>query len=346
MQTVSAAAVQGKKVLLRMDLDVPLAQQSTINKQQSTSGQDAHSSQLTTHSSVADDFRLRAGLDTLKLCLENAESVIVMGHLGRPNGVNVKELSVAPVVEWFENELKNYEFPPGKFHILENLRFESGEDACDLDFAKELASLGNFFVNESFAGQHPAASTTVLPTLLPHAAGLCFAKEVETLLAVRNQPKKPLVVVIGGAKISDKLSVVNAMSKIADAVLIGGKLSQEIKDQGLGLPNNVMVGKLNDTGFDIAPETRMSFQGVIFRAAQVLWSGPMGKFEDGYNQGNIAIAEAIIKSGADSIVGGGDTIDALGKLGLLEKFSFVSTGGGSMLTLLATGTLPTIEALA
>lgn len=335
MQTVSADFLQGKKVLLRMDLDVPF-------KQVGGGGL-----------AVEDDFRLESGLDTLDLCLQHAASVIVMGHVGRPEGKEVPELSVKPIVDWFEEKFAHVELPEGMLHIMENLRFEPGEDGADPNYARELIACadpnnqgGVVFVNEAFSSHHPAASTTVLPTLLPHAAGLRFAHEVETLLSVRQNPKKPLVVIIGGAKLEDKLAVLNYFSKIADAVLVGGKLPAEIREKNFNFPANVMVGKMNDEGTDLAPETIGAFENVIKNAKQVLWAGPVGKYEDDATIfGTKALAEAMINSGAETIVGGGDTITALDKLKLLNRIHFVSVGGGAMLKLLETGTLLTIEAL-
>lgn len=341
MQVVTPELIAGKKVLLRLDLDVPF---SPLPDNQSFTAEGEEGA-TTTKLQVAEPFRLEAGLETLKLCLAHAESVIVMGHVGRPNGVVVPELSVAPIVDWFEQRLAGLELPAGKFHILENLRFEPGEDSGDIEFAKQLAGLGDFYINEAFSSHHPSASTTVLPTLLPHAAGLRFAKEVEVLTGVIQNPQKPLVAIIGGAKLEDKLAVVTKLSQVADAVLLGGKLVHEVREKQMSFASNVIVGSLADTGLDISPETRQLFQGVISRAHQIIWSGPMGKFEDGHSEGNKAVLEAIAVSNADSIIGGGDTITAVNQLGQLDKIKFVSTGGGAMLKLLVDGTLPTIQAL-
>ncbi len=328
MQTVQPQLIQNKTVLLRLDLDVPLRQvQGRLE--------------------VEDDFRLEAGLDTLDLCLQYAGSVVIMGHIGRPGGKEVAELSVKPVADWFEERFAHVRLPEGKLHILENLRFEAGEDEADENFARGLASLGDIFVNESFAAHHPAASTTVLPALLPHAAGLRFAKEVETLLGVRNNPKKPLVAVIGGAKLEDKLAVLNYFAKIADAVLVGGKLPHEIREKQFNFPDNVLLAQMNKQGTDLSEEDEQNFRKALSDARQIIWAGPMGKYEDPECIGGTrAVAEAAIKSGAELIIGGGDTIAALDKLGILNRVTFISTGGGAMLELLANGTLPTIEALA
>ncbi len=180
---------------------------------------------------------------------------------------------------------------------------------------------------------------------MPHAAGLQFAKEVEELTSLKQHPKKPFVAIIGGAKIEDKLPVLQTFAQIADAVLVGGKLPEEIKAEGLTLPSNVLVAKMNEQGTDLSVEVADAFRGVILSSKQIVWAGPVGKYEDGFIEGTKALAQAVIESGAYSVVGGGDTITVLDELGLLNKFSFVSTGGGAMLEFLVKDTLATIEAL-
>lgn len=336
MQVVSPELIENKRVLLRLDLDVPLREDNGLIV-------------------IEDDTRLLAGMETLGLCLEFASSVTICGHLGRPGGKEDLKLSVKPIVDWIEEGYGHIQLPAGKLHILENLRFEPGEDDSDMAFAKELASHGDFYVYEAFASHRPSASTTIVPTLLPHAAGLRFAKEVEELTQVRENPIRPLVVILGGAKVEDKMPVIQAMASKADVVLVGGKLAVEMKqsffpsetkEKGIdGLGANVMVGKLNEDGFDLADETVNAWGNLIKTAKEIVWNGPVGKFEDPkYNQSE-RIAKAIIDSGAKSIIGGGDTISAVTQYGLVNKFTFVSTGGGAMLKLLADGTLPTIEAL-
>lgn len=320
MRTLTPSLISGKKVLLRLDTDVPIE-----------------------NGRVVDDFRLEAGMETLDFCLQYATSVIVMGHLGRPEGEDPK-YSIKPVVEWLEERFDDLELPPEKLHVLENLRFEAGEEECSEDFAKELARYGEVFINESFAAHHKSASTTVLPKLLPSAAGFRFAKEVEELTRVRKNPKRPLVVIIGGAKIEDKLSVVTEMSRLSDAVLVGGKLIAEIKEKDLNLGSNVLVGTQTEDGKDINEATIGSWERVISGAKMVVWNGPLGLVEEGHDNSK-QIAQIIIDSGAESIIGGGDSISTLDKYKLLDKFSFVSTGGGAMLKFLTEGTLPTIEVL-
>ncbi len=352
MQTVTADLVNSKRVLLRYDIDVPIE-----------------------NGKVTEDFRLKAGLDTLNLCIQNASKVIVIGHLGRPFATaedekkgKPQDLSAKPVCEWFKSKLQlDIEFAENleqvqssnsKIILLENTRFFHGEvpgaeyhatctsKTCDIDFAKSLASLGDFYVNEAFASHNKAASTTIVPTLLPHAAGLHFAKEVEVLLGVRDNPKKPFIAIMGGAKVADKLPVIILLAQKADAVLVGGKLIHEIRTENVSLPANVMVGKLNDSGFDIAEETTSAWKNLIAKAKMIIWNGPVGKFEDPTFNQTKTLAEAIIESGAESILGGGDTITALSMYEIpTEKYTFVSTGGGAMLKLLSDGILLTIEVL-
>ncbi len=328
MQIVNPKLISGKRVLLRYDIDVAIECKVQSAK-----------------CKVKEEFKLRAGLKTLDLCLENAKSVVIMGHIGRPDGQIVEELRVAPIVEWFKNQGFKDQIDNGQLTILENLRFDSREEAEDLDYAKELAGMADFYVNEAFSSYRPAVSTTLLPTLLPHAAGVHFAEEVERLTKIRNNPKKPFIAIMGGAKISEKVQVIKVLAQKADAVLVGGKLVAEIRQENLELPANVLVGKLNEDGFDIAAETVDSWKGLIEKAQMIVWNGPLGKYEDPKYDSTKKIGQVVVESGAETIVGGGDIIAALNQAGVLDKISFVSVGGGAMFAFLADGTLPTIEAL-
>ena len=361
MQVVSTKDISDKKVILRYDIDVAL---SDVGYQKSDIR-------------VKEDFKLKAGLETLNLCIENALKVVIIGHVGRPFATaedeksgNPQELSAKPIQEWFEKtlgqsvELAETLEQAGQFSnkivLLENVRFFHGEvpgaeyhasctsQTCDVDFAQKLASLGEVFVNEAFSAHNASASTTMVPTLLPHFAGLHFAKEVETLMNVRNNPKKPFIAIMGGAKVKDKLPMISVLSAKADSVLVGGKLIAEISEQHPQLPENVIIGKLNEDGFDITEETIVEWKGLIDGASMIVWNGPLGKSEDPkYNQTEKVI-EMILDSGAEVVIGGGDSVAVLNQYGLLEKAqskAFVSVGGGAMLKLISDGTLPTIEAL-
>lgn len=322
MQVVSPDLIKGKKVLLRLDLDVEIKDKKVI-----------------------EDYRLKAGLPSLKLCLEHADKIIILGHLGRPNGREVPELSVEPIYDWLaeQDNLRSH-LESGKLKLLENLRFESGEDDCSLDYAKQLATFGDFFINEAFAAHHRAASTTLLPTLLPHAAGLRFAQEVETLRRVRENPQKPLVIIIGGAKVEDKYPVIKALSSLSEHILVGGLLAKKIKDQFLQVPPNVILGQSNSSGLDLDDDTIEKFKAILTDAKSVVWAGPLGKYEDpAGNIGNKELARTLIQTDTYTLIGGGDTIAALDEF--LPKFSFVSVGGGAMLELLSKGSLPTIDCL-
>lgn len=323
MQIVSDKFVSGKKVLLRLDIDVEIE-----------------------GGKVAEDYRLRAGIPTIRLCLEVASEVIIMGHIGRPKGKVVPELSVEPVFNWFSENGFKEELESKKLRILENLRFEAGEDEASLDYAKELAALGDVYINEAFSSHHKAASTTVLPTLLPHAAGLRFAKEVDTLTKIRQAPKRPQVAIVGGAKVEDKYQAILDLSNFCDNVLVGGLLAKLMLEQALEKPSNVVLGALNEEGIDLSAAALGAFAHIIKDAKDIIWAGPVGKYEDeNGNHGDKILAEAVTLSEARSLIGGGDTISALNKLGFLDKFTFVSVGGGAMLELLTKGTLPTIDVL-
>jgi phosphoglycerate kinase len=228
-----------------------------------------------------------------------------------------------------------------KLQLLENLRFWPGEASSDQEFAKLLAGFGDLYVNESFAASaHPSSSITTLPRLLPTYFGYQFVSEVQTVTRVINQPKRPIVLILGGAK-PDKLELLPQLLNRVDRVLLGGALPQfvKIKDEKL------VLGENTPSGLDLTPPSVAEFARIISTAGTLIWNGPVGKFEEPVNEaGTRAVAEAIVASPAFSLIGGGDTQAALAKFGLEKQVGYLSTGGGSLLTLLATGTLPAIEA--
>lgn len=266
-----------------------------------------------------------------------------------------------------ETEDKINQMQNGDVLLLENLRSEKGEEENDEEFSKKLAALGDFFVNDAFSASHRKhASIVGLPKLLPSCVGLQFEKEVREL-QLAFSPEHPFLVILGGVKFESKLAVLEKFLKIADNVFIGGALANNffkakgedvgssITDESVNIAeflNNPKIllpvdsHKHGESIWDCGPKTVEKLKEVVEQVKFILWSGPIGNFEqEGFDAGTKALAEMISQSKAKSIVGGGDTITAIDKFGLLDKFDFVSTGGGAMLEFLAQGTLPGIEAL-
>lgn len=311
--------VVGKKVLVRMDLDL----------------------------SDSDDSRLETSLETLLFLTRNKAKITIIGHKGRPGGKAVESLSLKPVSQQLEKllikELGEKEMKEIDIDVMENLRFNPGEEANDKHFAEHLAEDGEIYINEAFAASHRRhASIVGLPRLLPHAAGFRFFEEVETLSKILEKPKKPALVIIGGAK-KDKLALIEDLKKFADRILIAGKLPEymlEIKDEKL------IVARLLPDKEDMTVRSMEEFEEEIEKAGTIVVSGPMGKFEkEGHRQGTKRILEAIANSSAFKLAGGGETEKAISMFGLEDRFDWVSVGGGASLQFLAKGTLPGIEAL-
>lgn len=347
----------GKKILLRTDYDVPIR---LIPRR----GSGLRSGQAF---QVADDTRIQGSLATIKLLLAKEAKIIILSHLGRPKGKIVQELSLRPVAEKLKELLPEANFQlisndeleklDGEIILLENLRFNPGEEANDSEFSRKLASLGDFHVNDAFACSHREhASIVGLPKLLPHAAGLDLLEEVNVLSDVREKPKRPVVVILGGAK-KDKLDSVGGLLGWADKILIGGKLpliitnySREAGSRSAGqFPvsnEKLIIGTLGQEGKDLTLGTVEKFMEIIKKAGTIVWAGPMGEYEiKDYEHGTKMIAQAIIESPGFKIIGGGDTEAALTKFGLDKKIDFISSGGGAMLEFLAYGSLPGIMAL-
>ena len=327
-----------KRVLVRLDLDTPLRD-----------GQ------------VEDDTRLKEGLPTIDYLRTQAETLVLLGHLGRPEGRVVLELALEPVARRLKELLGKsgeiervllgdfvaYKISENIF-LLENLRFDKGEEENKREFAERLARLGDFYVNEAFATSHREhASIVGVPKILPHGAGLHFMAEVENLSKVFERPKRPLVFVIGGAKPETKLPMVEKFAKIADCVLVGGDLVKCEEFAVLKSKFRGVIGaKLRRDGLDINRESGRKFVEIIEKAGTVVWNGPVGKYEEEkFATGTRQIARAIARSSAYKVAGGGDTIAFLQKNNLVDRMNWVSTGGGAMLEFLAEGTLPGIEVL-
>jgi phosphoglycerate kinase len=328
-------------VLVRADLNVPLE------------GGD-----------VADDTRIRASLPTLELLLEHgAAEVVVCSHLGRPKGED-PAFSMRPVAELLQKLLSD-----PKVRVLENTRFNPGETKNDPDFARELADDLDLFVNDAFGSAHRAhASTVGVAELLPAYAGLLLERELEELGKLLGKVERPFVLISGGAKVEDKLGVLRNLGGKADDVLIGGKMAEELRDENpldfeVELPTDVVAASefAQDAeaevvpydevpegwlGLDIGPETREAFARRCARARTIFWNGPMGVFEwPRFAEGTRAVAEAVAKADAHTVVGGADSVRALTELGLVEEVDWASTGGGASLELLEGKELPGVAAI-
>jgi phosphoglycerate kinase len=338
---VRDAHVDGKRVLVRSDLNVPLAE-----------------------GRVADDTRIRASLPTLRLVLERgARELTVCSHLGRPKGKD-PEFSIRPVEERLRELL-----PDDRLRVLENTRFNPGETKDDPDFAQELADHNDLFVQDAFGSVHRAhASTVGVAGLLPAYAGLLLEKELTELGRLLGDVEQPFVLVSGGAKVEDKLEVLQNLGGRADTVLIGGKMAEEIRAENplpfdVVLPTDVVAADefAEDAetkvvpyeelpegwlGLDIGPETRKVFAERISAARTIFWNGPMGVFEwPRFAEGTKAVAQAVASADAHSVVGGADSARALAELGLADDVSWLSTGGGAALEFLAGKELPGVAVI-
>lgn len=340
MRLLSEAKISGKRVFVRADLDVPLGSDSSFE--------------------VA--TRLNNLKPTIDLILKRgAEKVIVAGHIDRPERPDPK-LSTAQLLSPLEAILlRSVAFKPhlqtaddpldrsnltGPIFLLENLRFWKGEVENQIDFAKNLANLADIYINEAFGNCHRKhASMVLLPTLIPSYAGVHLQQEVETLSKLLKAPARPFIAIVGGAKIETKLPVIENLSRVADWVLVGGELPIEIKKKKQRLRDNILIATLIQNDMDINDESISRFKELISSAKTVIWNGPLGIFEDGYERGTVQIAKAIAQSSVYSVVGGGETTQFLAEKKLLSKFSFVSAGGGAMLEFLAGKKLPALEAL-
>jgi phosphoglycerate kinase len=363
-----AGILRGKKVLLRLDLNVPIVGEE-----------------------VRDDFRIQKSLPTVEYLRKEGAKIIIMSHLesditdslGRiasylSRTIELKafitDMGSAPVIIDAMKE--------GEVVLLENLRKDSGEKDNSMVFAQKLASLADLYVNDAFSVCHRShASIVSIPKFLPSYAGPLLSKEIEELSKAFN-PSRPFLFILGGAKFDTKLPLIEKFLTIADYVFVGGALANDIyKEKGfeLGLsllakqtlnlkhvevnpklivPSDVLAVSeelreiktpeeisLQERIVDAGPRTISELSDLLNDVSFVLWNGPLGDYEHGFSEGTENLAKAIIESKKTSVIGGGDTIAVISQMGLLDKFSFVSTGGGAMLEFLAKGTLPGIEAL-
>lgn len=389
-KTIEDIDVKGKKVLARCDFNVPLKDGEITN-----------------------DKRIVAALPTIKYLMEHGAKVILCSHLGRPKGEYKPEFSLAPVAkrlsEYLGVEVKlaedaevvgpnakamAAELKDGEVMLLENVRYRAEETKNEENFSKELASLSDIFVNDAFGTAHRAhCSTTGVAAYLPAVCGYLIQKEIKFMGGALANPKRPLVAILGGAKVSDKIGVIENLIDKCDTIIIGGgmaytfmkylghnigtslleadwvekagEMMKKAEDKGVKflIPVDNKVGKEYDEhteakvvssddipdgwmGLDIGPKTQEVFADAIKGAGTVIWNGPMGVSEwDNFAAGTICVAKAVADSGAISIIGGGDSVAAVTKLGFADKMSHISTGGGASLEFLEGKDLPGICAL-
>ena len=389
-KSVDDINVKGKKVLVRCDFNVPLKDGEITN-----------------------DKRIVAALPTIKYLMEHGAKVILCSHLGRPKGEYKPEFSLAPVAkrlsEYLGVEVKLAEDPEvvgenakkmaaelkdGEVMLLENVRYRAEETKNEENFSKELASLADIFVNDAFGTAHRAhCSTTGVASFLPAVCGFLIQKEIKFMGGALADPKRPLVAILGGAKVSDKIGVIENLIDKCDTIIIGGgmaytfmkylghnigtslleadwvekagEMMKKAEDKGVKflIPADNKVGKEYDEntesqivssddipdgwmGLDIGPKTQEIFADAIKGAGTVIWNGPMGVSEwENFASGTISVAKAVADSGAISIIGGGDSVAAVTKLGFADKMSHISTGGGASLEFLEGKDLPGICAL-
>jgi phosphoglycerate kinase len=377
--------VAGKKVLVRVDFNVPLKE-----------------------GAVADDTRIQAALPTINYLVDQRAAVILCSHLGRPKGAPDPAFSLAPVAEYL-SDLVNAPvkfvddyvgadakaaaaaLKPGEILVLQNTRFHPGEKKNDPAVAKELASMADLFINDAFGTAHRAEVSTVgVAEFLPAAAGFLLEKEIKYLGQAIADPARPFVAILGGAKVSDKIEVIRNLLTKADQVLIGGGMAntffkaqgypmgdslveeealdtaRALLDEGstkLRLPVDVVIAdafsddaacKVMSMGpvpdgwriLDVGPETVAGYAKVITEAGTVVWNGPMGVFEfPEFAKGTFGLAHAVAESSATSIIGGGDSVAAIKQSGLADQVTHISTGGGASLEMLEGKVLPGLAAL-
>jgi phosphoglycerate kinase len=364
-----AKKIRGKRVLLRLDLNVPLAR-----------------------GKVVDDFRIKAALPTINMLRDAGAKTIIISHIEGKGGE-----SLSPVADYLVSHKVPVTFiskfftaaaqktldgmKDGDIVLFENVRINKGEKANDPDFARKLADMADMYVNEAFPVSHRAhASIVGVPKFIPSYAGPTFMREIENLSMAFNPPK-PFLFILGGAKFDTKMPLIQKFMKSADMIYVGGALAnnffKELKyETGTSsvsegefdlsgllqsgkvfIPIDVVVSGKKKTQkpahevekkeavWDIGNESLLELQALVKQAAFVLWNGPMGNYELDFVEGTKKVAEIVARSNAKSIVGGGDTVAAIQSLGLMEKFTFVSTGGGAMLDFLVQETLPGIDAL-
>ena len=354
-KTVRDLDVAGKKVLVRVDFNVPFDDKGKIS----------------------DDTRIRASLDTIQYLLDNKAAVILMAHLGRPKGQVNPKYSLAPVAKHLGKLLGKKilfapdcvgadakaaakKLKPGHILLLENLRFHKEEEKNDMEFAEQLASLADLYVNDGFGVSHRAhASVEGVTHFLPAAAGFLLEKEIEYVGRAVTEPLHPFAAIIGGAKVSDKIGVISNLLDKVDTLLIGGGMANTflaaqgyamgkslVEEDKIDLAKELIAKAKKNNVKLLLPTDLVMAEAFAADAKMIVWNGPMGVFEmDAFCKGTEAVAKAVAKSRAISIVGGGDSVAAIEKLGLAKRISHISTGGGASLEYLEGKVLPGVAAL-
>jgi phosphoglycerate kinase len=338
LKKIQDAEVAGKRVLLRVDFNVPV--QNGV---------------------MGDDMRIKAAVPTIELLKQKgAAHITLMTHWGRPEGVD-ESLRIAPLFEHLGTLTDT-----SSMDMLENVRFNTGEDANDEAYAKELAAHGDVFVNDAFAVCHRAAASVVgVAKLLPSYAGLLVQKEVEEISKAIS-PEEPALAIIGGAKFETKIPLLTKLLETYGQIFLGGALANDmLKARGMDIKNSVasdtpvpatMVADARilvptdhvwqgDVIVDIGPDTAYAWATMLTTQKFVLWNGPLGWYEKGGSAGTDTVAAALGNSPAHAVIGGGNTVEAVSKIKFDPAKVFVSTGGGAMLELITNGTLPGLEPL-
>ncbi len=342
MRTLKDFNFENKRVLVRCDFNVPLDKQGNI----------------------LDDFRIKISLPTIKYLIKKKAKIILLSHLGQPQGELKKNLKLTIIKDRLEKylncssikikdcldkETKNLikKIKAGDILLLENLRFHKEELKNNQNFAKKLAELGDIYINNAFSVCHRTqASIVSLPKYLPSGAGFLLENEIKILSKIIKNFKRPLVVIIAGGKIKSKTEIAENFLKIADFLLLGNLIAENFERKKIKSLGKVLFSLDSERNCDIGPKTIKTFKEKISQAKTIFWSGPLGKIEEKeYQEGTKEIAQAVIKSRAFSVIGGGDTIKFLNKIGLIKKFNYVSMGGGAMLAFLSNEKLPGLEAL-
>ena len=390
-KTIKDIDVAGKKVLLRCDFNVPMSKDGS--------------------GVITDDKRIRAALPTIQYLLEQNAAVVACSHLGKPKDGPDPKLSLAPVAKRLSDLLgrtvimaadvvgpdaqaKAAALQPGQVMLLENTRFEKGETKNDPELAKKMAALADVYVSDAFGAVHRAhASTAGVAAYLPAVSGFLIQKELEIIGGALANPKRPLVAILGGSKVSSKIGVINNLLEIADTIIIGGGMAYTfsaaqggkvggslLEEDWKGYANEmvqkaaakgvklllpvdtvianafaadaeskvVKIGEIPDgwMGLDIGPETVALYCEAVAGAGTVIWNGPMGVFEfPAFAKGTEAVAEALSRTDAITIIGGGDSAAAVQQLGYAEKMTHISTGGGASLEFMEGKELPGVACL-